>query len=42
MVTTLSLLHSRGWGSIWRTGAAIEAPQAPKHLGLGDGEQLLG
>ncbi|WP_405893438.1 hypothetical protein OG612_29440 [Streptomyces sp. NBC_01527] len=43
MVTTLSLLlHSHGWGSIWRTGAAVEAPQVRKYLGLGDGEQLRG
>ncbi|MFC9131913.1 nitroreductase [Streptomyces sp. NPDC057099] len=43
MVTTLSLLlHSHGWGAIWRTGAAVEAPQVRKYLGLTDGEQLLG
>ncbi|GAA2630046.1 nitroreductase family protein [Streptomyces spororaveus] len=43
MVTTLSLLlHSRGWGSIWRTGPATEAPQVRKYLDLDDGEQLLG
>ncbi|WP_405893436.1 nitroreductase [Streptomyces sp. NBC_01527] len=43
VVTTLSLLlHSHGWGSIWRTGAAVEAPQVRKYLGLGDGEQLRG
>lgn len=35
-------LHSRGWGSILRTGAAVEAPQVRKYLGLGDGERLLG
>ncbi|MEU5148680.1 nitroreductase [Streptomyces yangpuensis] len=43
MITTLSLLlHSRGWGSVWRTGTAIEAPQVRKYLGLENGEQLLG
>lgn len=43
MVTTLSLLlHSRGWGSIWRTGAAVESPLVRKHLGLADEERLLG
>lgn len=43
MVTTLSLLlHSHGWGSIWRTGTAVQAPQVRKYLGLADGEQLLG
>ncbi|MCX4632908.1 nitroreductase [Streptomyces sp. NBC_01443] len=43
VITTLSLLlHSRGWGSIWRTGPAIEAPQVRKYLGLEYGEQLLG
>jgi nitroreductase len=43
MVTTLSLLlHSHGWGSIWRTGAGVQAPQVRKYLGLADGEQLLG
>ncbi|MFI6113268.1 nitroreductase [Kitasatospora sp. NPDC051164] len=43
MVTTLSLLlHSHGWASIWRTGAAIQAPQVRKYLGVIEGEQLLG
>ncbi|WND40728.1 nitroreductase (plasmid) [Streptomyces sp. BB1-1-1] len=43
MVTTLSLLlHSHGFASIWRTGAAIQAPQVHKYLGVDDGEQLLG
>jgi nitroreductase len=43
MVSTLSLLlHSRGWGAIWRTGSAIGAPQVLKHLGIVEGEQLLG
>ncbi|MFJ9967191.1 nitroreductase family protein [Streptomyces avermitilis] len=43
MVTTLSLLlHSHGFASIWRTGAAVQAPQVRKYLGVDDGEQLLG
>ncbi|MCQ9184347.1 nitroreductase [Streptomyces sp. IBSBF 2953] len=43
MVTTLSLLlHSHGFASIWRTGAAIQAPQVHKYLGVDDDEQLLG
>jgi nitroreductase len=43
MVTTLSLLlHSHGWASIWRTGATVQAPQVRNHLGVADGEQLLG
>ncbi|ODA71623.1 nitroreductase [Streptomyces sp. AVP053U2] len=43
MVTTLSLLlHSHGFASIWRTGAAIQAPQVHKYLGIDDDEQLLG
>ncbi|MFJ4126013.1 nitroreductase family protein [[Kitasatospora] papulosa] len=43
MVTTLSLLlHSHGLASIWRTGAAIQAPQVHKYLGVDDDEQLLG
>lgn len=43
MVTTLSLLlHSYGWASIWRTGAAVQAPQIRKYLGLTRREQLLG
>ena len=40
--TLLLLLHSRGWGAIWRTGAAVEAPQVHKHLGITEDEQLLG
>ncbi len=43
MVTTLSLLlHSQGFASIWRTGAAVRAPQVHKYLGVDDDEQLLG
>jgi hypothetical protein len=43
MVTTLSLLlHSHGWASIWRTGAAVHAPQVRKYLGVADEERLLG
>lgn len=40
--TLLLLLHSRGWGAIWRTGAVVEAPQVLKHLGIAEGERLLG
>jgi nitroreductase len=40
--TLLLLLHSRGWGAIWRTGPAVEAPQVLKHLGLDGDERLLG
>ncbi|MEH0418371.1 nitroreductase family protein [Streptomyces sp. B21-083] len=36
------LLHSRGFGSIWRTGAAVCSPQVRQLLGLRDGEELLG
>lgn len=43
MVTTLTLLlHSHGFASIWRTGAAVQAPQVRKYLGIDDDEQLLG
>ncbi|MFE7331554.1 nitroreductase [Streptomyces sp. NPDC057565] len=43
MVTTLSLLlHGHGWASIWRTGAAVQAPQVRKYLRVTNGEQLLG
>jgi nitroreductase len=38
----LLLLHSRGWGAIWRTGTPVEAPQVRKHLGVTDDEKLLG
>lgn len=40
--TLLLLLHARGWGAIWRTGPAVEAPQVLKHLGLDENERLLG
>ncbi len=36
------LLHARGYGSIWRTGAFAESPAAHRLLGLDDGERLLG
>jgi nitroreductase len=40
--TLLLLLHSRGWGTIWRTGPAVEATQVIKRLGLDEDERLLG
>jgi nitroreductase len=40
--TLLLLLHSRGWGAMWRTGTVIEAPQVRQHLGITEGERLLG
>ena len=40
--TLLLLLHSRGWGAIWRTGAAVEVPQIRKYLGIDDDERHLG
>jgi nitroreductase len=43
MVQTLHLLlHSRGWGAIWRTGAVVDTPQVRKRLEISDTEQLLG
>jgi nitroreductase len=43
VITTLSLLlHGHGFASIWRTGAAVQATQVRKYLGVDDGEQLLG
>ncbi|MEY9878195.1 nitroreductase [Streptacidiphilus sp. MAP12-33] len=36
------LLHSRGFGSIWRTGTAVESAAVRSLLGLTDSEQLLG
>jgi nitroreductase len=36
------LLHSRGWGSIWRTGPMTGAPAVRKVLELGPEEKLLG
>lgn len=43
MVTTLLLLlDTRGWGGVWFGGPYPDAPQVRKHLGISDGEQLLG
>ncbi|BEL05759.1 hypothetical protein Q0Z83_039500 [Actinoplanes sichuanensis] len=43
MAQTLQiLLHSRGWGTIWRTGSIVEAPQVREYLELTATEQLLG
>jgi nitroreductase len=36
------LLHIKGWGSIWRTGAVIDAPPVRTVLDLGPAERLLG
>ncbi|MEU7434061.1 nitroreductase [Streptomyces sioyaensis] len=36
------LLHDRGWGVIWRTGAGLDAPQIRQLLGLPVEERLLG
>ena len=36
------LLHARGYGSIWRTGALVESPSARRVLGLRSDERLLG
>lgn len=36
------LMHSRGFGSIWRTGASLRSPQVRQLLGLQDEEDLLG
>jgi nitroreductase len=36
------LLHARGYGSIWRTGAFTALPGVRRALGLADGEDLLG
>ncbi|MFJ1806383.1 MULTISPECIES: nitroreductase [unclassified Streptomyces] len=36
------LLHSRGYGSIWRTGRLARSASACAVLGLDEGEQLLG
>jgi nitroreductase len=36
------LLHSRGYGSIWRTGRLATSPTAPALLRLADHERLLG
>lgn len=40
--TLLLLLDARGWGGVWFGGPYPDAPQVRKHLGVGDGEQLLG
>ncbi|UYQ60052.1 nitroreductase family protein [Streptomyces peucetius] len=40
--TLLLLLDARGWGGVWFGGPHPDAPQVRKHLGIGDGEQLLG
>ncbi|GHF65633.1 nitroreductase [Streptomyces mashuensis] len=43
MVHTLQLLlHSRGWGAIWRTGPAVDSAAVRTCLGTGPGERLLG
>ena len=36
------LLHARGYGSIWRTGALADSPSAHRLLGLRPDERLLG
>ncbi|MEU7600588.1 nitroreductase family protein [Streptomyces sp. NPDC041003] len=36
------LMHSRGYGSIWRTGRLCESPGARDLLGLAPTERLLG
>jgi len=36
------LLHARGWGAIWRTGAPTGSPNVRAVLGLGPDERLLG
>lgn len=40
--TLLLLLDGRGWGGIWYGGPCPDAPPVRKHLGISDGEQLLG
>ncbi|MFJ3212784.1 nitroreductase family protein [Streptomyces flaveolus] len=40
--TLLLLLDARGWGGVWFGGPYPDAPQVRKHLGIGEGEQLLG
>ncbi|MGY3676821.1 nitroreductase family protein [Streptomyces sp. TE33382] len=43
MVQTLHLLlHSRGWGAIWRTGGAVDSSSVRECLGVARGERLLG
>lgn len=36
------LLHSRGFGSMWRTGTVTESTEARQLFGLHDSERLLG
>lgn len=36
------LLHSRGYGSIWRTGPGVESESVRSLLGLAESERLLG
>ncbi|ORT58563.1 nitroreductase [Streptomyces sp. CB03238] len=36
------LLHSRGWGAIWRTGSAIDSPWVRECIGVETTERLLG
>lgn len=43
MVQNLQLLlHSKGWGAIWRTGPTVEAHPVRECLGVEKTEQLLG
>ena len=43
LVYGLSLgLHAEGWGSSWRTGGRLSAPEVRAFLGLAEGEGLLG
>ncbi|MFD9793925.1 nitroreductase [Streptomyces sp. NPDC059070] len=43
MVNSLTLLlHDRGFGSIWRTGTAVESAATRLLLGLAPGERLIG
>ncbi|WP_416973975.1 nitroreductase [Streptomyces sp. 4F14] len=43
LVQTLHLLlHSRGWGVMWRTGTAVDSPAVRECLGISGGERLLG
>lgn len=34
--------HARGYGAMWRTGWLGNAPKVRAHLGLGDGEEVIG
>ncbi|MBR7678160.1 nitroreductase family protein [Streptomyces daliensis] len=43
VVGTLQLLlHSRGWGTMWRTGLAVESPWVRDCVGVAPQEKLLG